>query len=161
MASLGSAQASPAWRPTKRARSISSYPSGQGRGWWAERSWRRSPFLVETELLETLDAALGEPERGVVVGVVDPEAAVFGFELIGKRFQPLLGLAKKFGGIGDGADKARGGHDQAALAAAVSSRALRQFHGSSSWRRDAGRSAMRARTSASQARGSTPFSLAV
>ena len=104
---------------------------------------------------------LGEPERGAVVGVVDPEAAVFGFELVGKLFQPLLGLAKQFGGIGDGSDKARGGHGQAASAAAVSSRALRQFHGSSSCSRDAGRSAMRARTSASQARGSTPFSLAV
>src|SRR5262249_7537767 len=36
-----------------------------------------------------------------------------------------------------------------------------QCHGSSSWRRDAGWSAMRANTSASQARGSTSFNLAV
>jgi hypothetical protein len=39
--------------------------------------------LIEAELLEALDAAFGEPERGAVGGVVDPEAAVLGFELAG------------------------------------------------------------------------------
>src|SRR5919107_1066036 len=46
-------------------------------------------------------------------------------------------------------------------AAAFFSLAWAQFQGSSSCRREAGWSAMRARTSASQVRGSTSFSLAV
>jgi len=62
---------------------------------------RPSPLLIEAELLEAFDAAFGEPERRAVVGVVDPEAAVLGFELIGKLEQPFLVLAEQFGGVGD------------------------------------------------------------
>src|SRR6202012_6043477 len=51
---------------------------------------------------------------------------------------------------------ADGGH-AAKLRSPIS---LGQCHGKSSWRRDAGRSAMRANTPASQARGSTSFSFA-
>jgi hypothetical protein len=47
------------------------------------RAQRRSPLLIEAELLEALDAAFGEPERGAVGGVVDPETAVLGFKLAG------------------------------------------------------------------------------
>src|SRR4029077_13650524 len=75
---------------------------------------------------------------------------------------PVFILTEHFGDEGDGADVMNlvdGGHVQAAAVATLDACGL-QFHGSNSLSGWAGYVAMRARTSASQACGSTSFILA-
>src|SRR5205807_5803401 len=73
--------------------------------------------------------------------------------------QPVFILAEHFGDIGDGEDACDGSQGQAAWLAHA--RGGRQFQGRSSSSLWTGCSAIRARTSASQACGSTSFILAV
>src|SRR3954468_12802058 len=148
-------------QPDLAGAAVAPYPSGQGGGCWVRAYWPCSPFLIEAKLLEAFDAAFGKTERIAVFGPVDPEKAVLRVELLGELVQPLLILTEHLGDAGDGEHAARRGDGQAASAAVTVSWALRQFQGSSSCSREAGWLAMRASTSASQARGSTPFSLAV
>src|SRR5258708_6508829 len=92
----------------------------------------------------------------VVVDVPDVEAAVLGHHAACDLLQPGLILAEHPCDTSDGEDGAGSGHGQAARA-----RACAQFQGNSSSIRLAGWSAIRARTSASQACGSTSLRLAV
>src|SRR5258708_7228980 len=73
--------------------------------------------------------------------------------------QPVFVLAEQVGDVADGEDGADRRHGQAAWLRGAD--LGRQFHGSNSSMSRAGCSAMRARTSASQASGSTSFNLAV
>jgi hypothetical protein len=86
----------------RRPRVMSAAVSGDHRFWSAMSSWRLSmPRLVK-------------PEGGALVCVVDPEAAVLGFELVGHLVEEIHALAEHLGGAGDGEHGARRGHGQAA-----------------------------------------------
>src|SRR6266446_10653617 len=116
-------------------------------------------FDLRQKLLQAFDAKGREGGyRNVVVDIADVEAAVFRLHVEGDFFQQGFVFVEHLCHLGDGEDLARRRHVQAALAMA---RRSAQFQGSSSSTRLAGCSAMRARMSASQACGSTSFSLAV
>ena len=111
---------------------------------------------------EGFDAEVGERHNAVVTRAVDPDQSVLLIHFVGDVPQPVLILAEHFGDAGDGVDMMnlvdRGqGH---AAAAAMTDALGVQFHGSNSSSRWAGYVAIRAKTSASQACGSTSFILA-
>src|SRR3954468_17913031 len=115
--------------------------------------------LIGDDLAQVFDAVSGEGGHPVLADPVDPEAAIFGEHVDRQVVQPVFVLAEQIGDVADREDGADRRHDQAAWLRAAEFG--RQFHGSSSSIRWAGCPAMRARTSASQACGSTSFSLAV
>jgi hypothetical protein len=114
---------------------------------------------IGDDLAQVFHAVSGEGGHAVLADTVDPQTAVFREHADRQVEDPLFVFAEQSGDIADRIDGAERRHDQAARLRAAGFG--RQFQGSSSsiWR--AGCPAMRARTSASQACGSTSFSLAV
>jgi len=108
---------------------------------------------------QVVDAVSGEGGNAILADAIDPEAAVFR-EHVGLQLEePVFVLAEQVGDVANGKDMGDDGHDQAARLCGAERG--RQFHGSSSSILCAECSAMRARTSASQACGSMSFNLAV
>lgn len=114
---------------------------------------------IGDDLAQVFDAVSGEGGHAVLADTVDPETAVFREHADRQIEDPIFVFAEQFGNIADREDGADRRHDQAAWLRGADPG--RQFHGSNSSIRWAGCPAMRARTSASQACGSTSFSLAV
>src|SRR5580704_11394939 len=112
---------------------------------------------------EGFDAKVGERHNAIVARAIDPDQSVLLIHFVGDVPQPVLVLAEHFSDEGNGADMMNlvdGGQGQAAAANMADSLGV-QFHGNRSSSRWAGYIAIRARTSASQACGSTSFILAV
>src|SRR6185437_6777609 len=112
---------------------------------------------------EGFDAKVGERHDAVVARAIDPDQSVLLIHFVGDVPQPILVLPEHFGDTGDGVDMmdlVDRGQGQAA-AAAMADALGAQFHGSNSSSRWAGCVAIRVKTSASQACGSTSFILAV
>jgi hypothetical protein len=116
-----------------------------------------TPAVFE-KLLEVFEALRGEGGCRNVADAQDGKATVLGLHVHGDRFEAFHLFTEHSGNAGDCIDVTRRGHGHAAFAGEAD---LVQFQGSSSANREAGWSAMPASTSASQARGSTLFSLAV
>ena len=115
--------------------------------------------LIGDDLAQIFDAVSGEGGHSVLADPVDPKAAIFGEHVDRQVEDPIFVLAEPSGDVADRKDGADRRHGQAAWLRGVEFG--RQFHGSSSSIRWAGCPAMRARTSARQACGSTLFNLAV
>ena len=76
----------------------------------------RSRLLICDEFFEAFDAAPSEAQRGGFIGVVDPEAAVLGHELVGDFVEQVYDLAEYLG---------RAGMVKMALGAAITPSAVR------------------------------------
>src|SRR4051812_42257330 len=126
--------------------------------WRGGRSAAGSSRLGD-DLAQVFEAVSGEGGHPILTDTVDPETAVFGEHVDRKVVQPVFVFAEQIGDVADREDGADRRHDQAAWLRAAEFG--RQFHGSNSSILWAGCPAMRARTSASQACGSTSFNLAV
>src|SRR6478736_8170642 len=112
---------------------------------------------------EGFDAKVGKRHDAIVTRAVYPDQSVLLMHFVGHIPQPVLVLAEHLGDAGDGVDMMNlvdlgQGH---AAAATMTDALSVQFHGSNSFSRWAGYVAIRAKTSASQACGSTSFILAV
>src|SRR6185437_7117479 len=120
--------------------------------------------LVELDKAgEGFDAKVGERHDAVVARAIDPDQSVLLIHFVGDVPQPVLVLTEHVGDAGDGVDMMNlvdRGQGQAAAAAMTDALGV-QFHGSNWSSRWAGYVAIRAKTSASQACGSTSFILAV
>jgi transposase-like protein len=85
--------------------------AGSGRGLWWEVSLG---FVLADEILNGIDAVLGESHDAVVVGAVDPDQTVFRFHADGDIGEPVFVDAELSGDQGQGADGvnlvALGGH---------------------------------------------------
>src|SRR5438445_6061746 len=110
-----------------------------------------NPLRVRFDGVNAGDTILGD--------AVDAKAAVFGEHVDREVVQPAFVLAEQVGDVVDREDGADGHHGQAAWVCGAKRGC--QFHGRRSSILWAGCSAMRARTSASQACGSMLFNLAV
>ena len=115
--------------------------------------------LIGDDLAQVFDAISGESGHPILADTVDPKATVFRAHANRQIEDPIFVFAEQIGDVADREDGADCRHDQAAWLRAAD--LGRQFHGSNSSIRWAGCPAMRARTSASQACGSTSFNLAV
>ena len=78
--------------------------------------WRRPPgrLLVGDDLLQALDAILGEGSHASLTDAVGVQAAVFGKHVDREFVQPVLILAERFGDVVDGEDGCDGSQGQAA-----------------------------------------------
>ena len=114
------------------------------------------------QLDEAVDAIVGEGHDAFVAEAQHPDEAVLGLHFDGDVEEEVDVLAEVFGDAVDGPDAGdpSGCMGQAA-SAAMAAGCGRQFQGSSSSSRCIGWPAMRKRTSASHACGSTPFILQV
>ena len=112
------------------------------------------------EFLQAFDAAVREGFDPFLGAVIKPDhlAVIDVVGIGGDDFDEFEVFADPLGDFADGLDMRDTTHQ---AASADRSSGCFQFHGSNSGRRETGRSEIRAMTSASQACGSTPFSLAV
>src|SRR3954453_14634386 len=116
-------------------------------------------MLIGDDLAQVFDAVSGEGGHPILADTVDPKAPVFREHVDRQIEDPIFVFAEQIGEVADREDGADRRHDQAAWLRGAEPD--RQFHGSNSSILWAGCPAMRARTSASQACGSTSFNLAV
>ncbi len=127
--------------------------------WWRSGRCAAGHSLIGDDLAQVFDTVSGEGGHAVLADTVDPQTAVFR-EHADRQVEDLIFVfAEQSGEAADRKDGADRRHDQAARLRAAEFG--RQFQGSNSSIRRAGCPAMRARTSASQACGSTLFNLAV
>ena len=127
--------------------------------WWRSGRSAAGGTLIGDDLAQVFDAVSGEGGHPILADTVDPQTAVFR-EHADRQVEDLIFVfAEQSGDVADRKDGADRRHDQAAWLRGAEPD--RQFHGSNSSIRWAGCPAMRARTSANQACGSTSFNLAV
>ena len=123
----------------------------------------RRRFRVDLDQLdEVVDPVVGEGHDAFVAEAQDPDEAVLGLHFDGDVEQEVDIFAEVFGDAVDGSDAGDLVDVHGSGREAVAARGCGcQFQGNSSSSRCAGWPAIRARTSASHACGSTPFILAV
>jgi hypothetical protein len=115
---------------------------------WTGWPTHSTPAVFE-KFLEVFEALRGEGGCRNVGDAQDGKATVLGLHVHGDLFEAFHLFTEHSGNAGDRIDVTRRGHGHTAFAGGAD---LVQFQGSSSANREAGWSAMRASTSASQAR---------